>query len=116
MGRTKEQKAAADAALVRARAKREAREQAARNQPRIRTIDQVENALLILAWQVSVQGKDAVPEFENAERILAAMKRAEALLEEHGVKQIADLEPFFKAAEPLTQEQADKRGKRRWGE
>ncbi len=114
MGRTKAQKAGADAALEKVRAKRAAREQAAREIPRIRTIDRVENDVVILAWSVSVDGKDAVPSFELAERTLAAMRRAEALLEERGVKTLDDLKPYFDGGRPLTQEEADKRGMQRW--
>jgi hypothetical protein len=114
MGQTKAQIAAREASLENARAKREAREQAARKVPRIRTIDQVENDLVVLAWSVTVDGKDAVPSFELAERTLAAMRRAEALLQERGVKNLIDLKPYIDGGKPLTREEADARGLRRW--
>lgn len=114
MGRTREQKAAYEARIERLKREREEREEAVRNAHRYITIDQVKNALVVFAWRVSVDGKEALPEFENAERMLASMRRAEEILEANNVKSLADIEPFLKMAEPLTPEQAEARGKARW--
>ena len=106
MGRTREQKAAADAALQRAVDKREAREAAAaslaRRQP-VLTLALAENALVCLAWLVRTEGpsfivggKRAIDEFDRLEKLYISMKRADELLQRSLLRTERDFADYFK--------------------
>jgi hypothetical protein len=119
MGRPREQKVRAEAAPKAARARHDAKQDAARQSyldgpEHIWSIEQLESALIVQAFSVVEHGREAVPLFELMERHLAVMKRAEEVLERNGIRSLKDLEPHFEKARPLTRAQRDARGRARW--
>jgi hypothetical protein len=119
MGLTREQKAAAAARSRRAIEDRDARKKAmleARltKHDKIWSMDQLESMLVVAAFSVVEDGMVAIPLFERVERDLAAMKRAEEILQQKNVRMVADLDAHFERARPLTSNERDIKGSARW--
>jgi hypothetical protein len=100
MGLTREQKAAAAARAKRTVEEREAGKKAVRDAgiDKVWSMDQIESMLIVAAFSVVADGKAALPLFERMERDLAAMKRAEQVLQQNNVRTLADLEVHFERA------------------
>jgi hypothetical protein len=81
---------------------------------KIYSIDQLESMLIVMAFSVAEHGAESVPIFERVERDLAAMKRAEEVLQHHNVRTIVDVETHIKRAQPMTRKDRDAKGVTRW--
>ena len=119
MGVTREQKAAAVARSKRTIEDRDARKKAVlearlTEPDKIWSMDQLESMLVVAAFSVVEDGKAAIPLFERVERDLAAMKRAEEVLQRNNVRTVADLDAHFERARPLTSKERDIKGRARW--
>jgi hypothetical protein len=100
MGRTREQKAAAEASRRRAVEARETRQKATletnlAGPDKIWGQEQLESMLVLQAFEVVEDGHIAIPFFERIESDLAAIKRAEDVLKRNGVHSLEDLEIHF---------------------
>lgn len=109
MGRTREQKAMAEAALQRAEDARKARDaEAHKNDDFVARLAHVETALVAAAYALThTHGVKYVSSFEQMEKYYEAMKRAEAILDRFSIRSRKDFHDYERRTAPIWKDWKD---------